>query len=193
MQRSGVLNVPNTLSLARIILAPFLMVLLIARSGPYTYAAAGLFLAAALTDWLDGRIARTTGQVSVMGQLLDPVADKLLITAALFALVQVGRVPAWMALLVVGREIVVTGLRAVAAAQGVIIVASDFGKAKMAAQVLAVTLLILGGSPLVWAAGIAALSVALVLAVGSGVDYFWKYLARALAGRAAGPQAGGKG
>ena len=193
MQRSGVLNVPNALSLVRIVLAPFLMVLLIAKSGPYTYAAAGLFLAAAVTDWLDGRIARTTGQVSILGALLDPVADKLLITAALFALVQVGRAPAWMAVLIVGREIAVTGLRAIAATQGVIIVASDFGKAKMAAQVVAVTLLILAGPPVVWAVGIAALSVALVLALGSGVDYFWKYFARVLAGREASREASREG
>ncbi len=183
MPRPNVLNVPNVLSLARIVLAPLLIVLLIAGSGPYTAAAAGLFLAAAITDWLDGRIARQTGQVSVVGQLLDPVADKLLITGALFALVQVGRVPAWMAVVIVGREIAVTGLRTVAATQGVIIVASDFGKAKMAAQVVAVTLLILGGSPIVWTVGIAALAVALVLAVGSGVDYFWRFLARVVSGR----------
>jgi CDP-diacylglycerol---glycerol-3-phosphate 3-phosphatidyltransferase len=183
MQRSKNVNLPNALSLARIVLAPLLIVLLIARSGPYTMAGAILFLAAAVTDWLDGRIARTTGQVSTMGQLLDPVADKLLITAALFALVQVGRVPAWMAVLVVGRELAVTGLRAFAAAQGVIIVASDFGKAKMVAQVVAVTLLIVAPSPAVRTLGIAALAVALALALGSGADYFWKFLARAWSGR----------
>ena len=177
------MNLPNALSLARIVLAPFLMALLIAKSGPYTVAAASLFLAAALTDWLDGRIARHTNQVSTLGQLLDPVADKLLIVAALIALVQVGRAPAWMVVLMVGREIAVTGLRAVAAAQGVIIVASDFGKAKMVAQVVAVTLLILAAHPAVWTAGIVALAVALILALGSGADYFWKFLARAFQGR----------
>ena len=176
-------NIPNALTLVRIVVAPLLMVLLIARSGTATYAAAGLFLAAAVTDFLDGRIARQTGQVSTLGQLLDPVADKLLITAALFALVEVDRVPAWMAVLVVGREIAVTGLRAVAASQGVIIVASDFGKVKMVAQVAAVTLLILGSSPLIWALGIAALSLALVLGLGSGAEYFWKFLSRAMHGR----------
>ena len=177
------MNLPNALSLVRIVLAPFLMALLIANTGPYTVAAAGLFLAAALTDYLDGRIARTTGQVSTVGQLLDPVADKLLIAAALIALVQVGRAPAWMVVLMVGREIAVTGLRAIAAAQGVIIAASDFGKAKMVAQVVAVALLILAANPVVWVAGTVALAVALVLALGSGVDYFWRFLARAFKGR----------
>ena len=177
------MNLPNALSLVRIVLAPFLMALLIARSGPYTYAAAGLFVAAALTDWLDGRIARTTNRVSTLGQLLDPVADKLLIAAALIALVQVEKAPAWMVVLIVGREIAVTGLRAIAAAQGVIIVASEFGKAKMAAEVVAVTLLILGASPLVRTAGLVALAVALVLALGSGLDYFWRFVARTFQGR----------
>jgi len=177
------MNLPNALSLVRIVLAPFLMALLIARSGPYTYAAAGLFLAAALTDWLDGRIARTTNRVSTLGQLLDPVADKLLIAAALIALVQVEKAPAWMVVLIVGREIAVTGLRAIAAAQGVIIVASEFGKAKMAAEVVAVTLLILGATPLVRTAGLVALAVALVLALGSGLDYFWRFVARTFQGR----------
>ena len=178
------MNLPNALSLVRIVLAPFLMALLIARSGPYTYAAAGLFLAAALTDWLDGRIARTTNRVSTLGQLLDPVADKLLIAAALIALVQVEKAPAWMVVLIVGREIAVTGLRAIAAAQGVIIVASEFGKAKMVAEVVAVILLILGATPLVRTAGLVALAVALVLALGSGLDYFWRFVARTFQGRA---------
>jgi len=177
------MNLPNALSLVRIVLAPFLMALLIARSGPYTYAAAGLFLAAALTDWLDGRIARTTNRVSTLGQLLDPVADKLLIAAALIALVQVEKAPAWMVVLIVGREIAVTGLRAIAAAQGVIIVASEFGKAKMVAEVVAVILLILGATPLVRTAGLVALAVALVLALGSGLDYFWRFVARTFQGR----------
>jgi CDP-diacylglycerol---glycerol-3-phosphate 3-phosphatidyltransferase len=183
MARPNVLNLPNVLCLVRILLAPFLIVLLIARSGPYTLAAAALFLGAAVTDWLDGRIARRTGQVSVVGQLLDPVADKLLVTAALFALVQVDRVPAWMAVLIVGREIAVTGLRTVAATQGLIIAASEFGKVKMVAEVVAITLLILATSPAVWIAGMVALSVALVLALGSGVDYFWRFLVRVVHGR----------
>ena len=177
------MNLPNTLSLFRIVLAPFLMALLIAKSGPYTYAAAGLFLAAALTDWLDGRIARTTNRVSTLGKLLDPVADKLLIAAALIALVQVEKAPAWMVVLIVGREIAVTGLRAIAATQGVIIVASEFGKAKMVAEVVAVILLILGATPLVRTAGLVALALALVLALGSGLDYFWRFLARTFQGR----------
>ncbi len=139
------MNLPNALSLVRIFLVPVLVVFLIVVPRPYNLTAAVVFLAAVLTDWLDGRIARSMRQVTTLGKLLDPVADKLLISASLISLVQVGRVPAWMAVLIVGREIAVTGLRAIAAAQGVIIVASDFGKAKMVAQVLAVTLLILGG------------------------------------------------
>jgi CDP-diacylglycerol--glycerol-3-phosphate 3-phosphatidyltransferase len=183
MPRSSALNVPNALCLVRIALTPLLVALLTVRSGPYIWAAAAIFLAAAITDVLDGRIARTTGQVSTLGILLDPVADKLLVAAALFWLVYVGRVPAWMAVLIVGREIAVTGLRAVAAAQGLIISASDFGKAKMVAQVTAITILLVATSPVALAFGLVALVLALVLALGSGADYLWKFMVRITHGR----------
>ncbi|MBI2115779.1 MAG: CDP-diacylglycerol--glycerol-3-phosphate 3-phosphatidyltransferase, partial [candidate division NC10 bacterium] len=137
------MNIPNTLSLVRIFLVPVLVVFLIVVPRPYNLTAAAVFLAAVLTDWLDGRIARSRHQVTTLGKLLDPVADKLLISASLISLVQVGRVPAWMVVLIVGRDLAITGLRGIAASQSVIIQANEFGKATMAAEVLAVALLIL--------------------------------------------------
>jgi CDP-diacylglycerol--glycerol-3-phosphate 3-phosphatidyltransferase len=168
-------NLPNALSLVRIVLIPVLVVFLIAVPRPFNLTAAIVFLAAVLTDWLDGRIARSTRQVTTLGKLLDPVADKLLISASLISLVQVGRVPAWIVVLIVGRDIAITGLRAIAAAQSVVIQAGDFGKLTMTTEVIAVALLILnwpsGSLPL----GQAVLGVAMAFSVASGVLYFCKF------------------
>ena len=169
------MNLPNALSLVRIFLTPVLVVFLIAVPRPYNLTAAAVFLAAVLTDWLDGRIARSTRQVTTLGKLLDPVADKLLISASLISLVQVGRVPAWMVVLIVGRDIAVTGLRAIAATQNVVIQASDFGKLTMTTEVIAVALLILNWPPASLALGQAVLAVAMALSVTSGSVYFWKF------------------
>ncbi len=174
------MNLPNTLSLVRIFLVPFLVVFLIANAEPRNYPAAAIFLAAVFTDWLDGRIARRRRQVTTLGQLLDPIADKLLIAAALISLVEIGRVPAWVATVLIGRDIAITGLRGIAASQGLIIAASQLGKYKMAAEVVAVIFLILDpgmsrlpGIPL--SAGGLALGVAVVLSTVSGTDYFLRF------------------
>jgi CDP-diacylglycerol--glycerol-3-phosphate 3-phosphatidyltransferase len=163
------------LSLVRIFLIPVLVVFLIAVPRPYNLTAAAVFLAAVLTDWLDGRIARRTRQVTTLGTLLDPVADKLLISASLISLVQVGRVQAWMVVLIVGRDIAVTGLRAIAAAQNVVIQANDFGKLTMTAEVIAVALLILNWPLAVVPLGQVVLAVAATLSLASGVIYFRKF------------------
>ena len=169
------MNLPNALSLVRIFLIPVLVVFLIAVPRPYNLTAAAVFLAAVLTDWLDGRIARSTRQVTTLGKLLDPVADKLLISASLISLVQVGRVPAWMVVLIVGRDMAIPGLRAIAAAQNVVIQASDFGKLTMTTEVVAVALLILNWPPTSIALGQAVLLVAMAFSVMSGVVYFYKF------------------
>jgi CDP-diacylglycerol--glycerol-3-phosphate 3-phosphatidyltransferase len=166
-------NLPNTLSLVRIFLVPFLVVFLIASAEPRNYPAAAIFLAAVFTDWLDGWIARSRKQVTTLGQLLDPIADKLLIAAALISLVGIGRVPSWVATVIIGRDIAITGLRAIAASQGLIIAASQLGKYKMAAEVVAVILLILD-SPFLSLGGVA-LGVAVLLSVVSGIDYFARF------------------
>jgi CDP-diacylglycerol--glycerol-3-phosphate 3-phosphatidyltransferase len=168
-------NLPNALSLVRIFLVPVLVVFLIAVPRPYNLTAAVVFLAAAFTDWLDGRIARRTRQVTTLGKLLDPIADKLLISASLISLVQVGVAPAWMVVLIVGRDLAITGLRAIAAAQSVIVQASDFGKLTMTTEVVAVTLLILNWSPLSISLGQSILLVGTVLSVVSGIRYFRQF------------------
>jgi CDP-diacylglycerol--glycerol-3-phosphate 3-phosphatidyltransferase len=168
-------NLPNALSLVRIFLVPVLVVFLIVVPAPFNLTAAAVFLAAAFTDWLDGRIARRTRQVTALGKLLDPIADKLLISASLISLVQVGRAPAWMVVLIVGRDLAMTGLRAIAAAQGVVIQASDFGKATMTAQVIAVALLILSWPAWSVPLGQAVLLLAALLSMVSGILYFRKF------------------
>lgn len=174
------LNLPNKLTLVRIFLVPFIIVFLIAGEKVPNYTAAAIFFAAVLTDWLDGKIARSTQQVTTLGKLLDPIADKLLISTALISLVQVGRATAWMVVLIVGREIAITGLRTIAASQSIIIHASDVGKYKMLAEVAAVTLLILDWPPR-WAIvaipslGLLCLWGAMLLSIISGIDYFLKF------------------
>ena len=166
------MNLPNTLTLVRIFLVPFLVIFLIGSADTRNYPAAAIFLAAVFTDWLDGRIARSRRQVTTLGQLLDPIADKLLIAAALISLVEIGRVSAWVATVIIGRDIAITGLRGIAASQGLIIAASQLGKYKMAAEVIAVILLILDPRPLM---GAFAVGVAVVLSVVSGIDYFARF------------------
>jgi CDP-diacylglycerol---glycerol-3-phosphate 3-phosphatidyltransferase len=168
-------NLPNVLSLVRIFLVPVLVVFLIVVPRPYNLTAAVVFLAAVLTDWLDGRIARSTRQVTTLGKLLDPMADKLLISASLISLVQVGRVQAWMVVLIVCRDLAITGLRGIAATQNVIIQANDFGKATMIAEVVAVALLILNWPALSMPLGQAALVAAILLSLVSGAVYFQKF------------------
>jgi CDP-diacylglycerol---glycerol-3-phosphate 3-phosphatidyltransferase len=163
------------LSLVRIFLVPVLVVFLIVVPRPYNLTAAVVFLAAVLTDWLDGRIARSTRQVTTLGKLLDPMADKLLISASLISLVQVGRVQAWMVVLIVCRDLAITGLRGIAATQNVVIQANDFGKATMIAEVIAVALLILNWPAFSMPLGQAALVAAILLSLVSGAVYFQKF------------------
>jgi CDP-diacylglycerol--glycerol-3-phosphate 3-phosphatidyltransferase len=174
------LNLPNKLTLVRIFLVPFIIVFLVAGERVPNYTAGAIFVAAVLTDWLDGLVARSRRQVTTLGMLLDPIADKLLISTALIALVQVGRAPAWMVVLIVGRELAITGFRTIAASQNVIIRASGFGKYKMLAEVAAVTLLILDWPPRLTSTslpslGLLCLWAAMVLSVISGIDYFLKF------------------
>jgi CDP-diacylglycerol---glycerol-3-phosphate 3-phosphatidyltransferase len=174
-------NLPTQLTVGRICLVPLVVVFLISNESIHALVAAVLFGGAALTDWLDGLIARRRGQVTTLGKLLDPVADKVLVSAALISLVQVGTVPAWMVVIMIGREFAVTGLRSVSAAQGVVIEASDLAKYKTFAQYLAVILLILErGLPTGLDSEFVYLShgtlwAALLLTILSGIDYFVRF------------------
>jgi len=147
------MNLPNALTLLRIFIVPPLVVVILTNVSenwlgkPRYIVGLGLFVIAALTDLFDGMIARRWKQVSKVGKLLDPIADKLLISAALISLVEHQLAPAWAVVVIVGREFAVTGLRSIAATDGVIISASSMGKFKMVAQVVTVGLLILSISP----------------------------------------------
>ena len=170
-------NLPNALTLSRIFLVPLLVVVLLTRTEGWQLIGAGIFAVAALTDWLDGYLARRRRQITTLGIMLDPVADKMLISAAFISLVQNGLAPAWMVVVIVGREFAVTGLRMVAVEKGVTIPASPLGKGKMATQVIAILILILGETFLgpVAAAGHVALWVTVLLALWSGFDYFFRF------------------
>lgn len=137
------MNLPNALTLARIFFVPLLVAALVQKS-VNEYLALGIFLAAALTDLLDGFLARRWGQITTVGTLLDPIADKLLVSAALISLVQVQVLPAWIAVLIIGREFAISGLRSIAAAEGYVIQANDLGKLKLLTQVLAISLMLAG-------------------------------------------------
>lgn len=146
------MNLPNYLTLARIVLVPLLVVILLTPFseqwfGISGYALAiGIFLAASLTDILDGHLARRRNQVSNLGKLLDPIADKLLVSAALIVLVEKHLAPAWTVVVILGREFIVTGLRSVAAADGIVIQAQTSGKIKMWAQCVAIVALLVAGA-----------------------------------------------
>jgi CDP-diacylglycerol--glycerol-3-phosphate 3-phosphatidyltransferase len=141
-------NLPNSLTLLRIFIVPLLVVVLLTPfseswfGAPRHIVGVALFLVAALTDYFDGHLARSRNQVTRLGQLLDPIADKLLISAALISLVENQLAPAWAVVIIIGREFAVTGLRSIAATDGVVISASKMGKFKMLAQVITVALLI---------------------------------------------------
>ncbi len=139
------MNLPNALTLARIFLVPIVVVMLLTvKIRDWALWGASLFLAAALTDIFDGYFARRRKQVTNLGRLLDPIADKLLISSALISLVQLKIAPAWMVVIIIGREFAVSGLRSIAASEGFSIGVSTLGKGKMIAQVAAVVGLILG-------------------------------------------------
>jgi CDP-diacylglycerol---glycerol-3-phosphate 3-phosphatidyltransferase len=179
------MNLPNFLTILRIFFVPLLVAVLVqqdVRMGVpeldtwHEFWALAIFLAAALTDLLDGYLARRWGQITTVGTLLDPIADKLLISAALISLVQIRRIPAWMAVVIVGREFAVSGLRSIAAAEGYTIRASELGKTKMVLQVLAISLVMLIGH---WPqlAGVTQIALWGVVIFGlvSAVQYFAKF------------------
>lgn len=146
------MNLPNYLTLARIVLVPLLVVILLTPFaedylGISSYALAiGIFLAASLTDILDGHLARKRNQVSTLGKLLDPIADKLLVSAALIVLVEKHLAPAWAVVIILGREFIITGLRSIAVAEGIVIHAQTSGKIKMWAQCVAIVALLVAGA-----------------------------------------------
>jgi CDP-diacylglycerol---glycerol-3-phosphate 3-phosphatidyltransferase len=166
-------NLPNSLTLLRIMLVPLLVVVLLTRFRGSDFWGLGIFLVASLTDLLDGWIARRTGRITVAGTMLDPIADKLLISAAFISLVEMKLAPAWMVAIIIGREFAVTGLRQIAQEQGIIIAANWWGKLKTLSQIVAICFLIISEQLGVWALlGNVLLWVALTMTILSLVSYF---------------------
>jgi CDP-diacylglycerol--glycerol-3-phosphate 3-phosphatidyltransferase len=174
-EKKVIWNLPNSLTIARIMAIPIIVLLLFYPGKIASFVAAIIFLFAAITDGLDGYIARRQNIVTTLGKFLDPLADKLLVITSLIMLIHLGRVPAWIVVIIAGREMAVTGLRAIAINEGIVISASQLGKYKTLLQVIATTTLICHysyysidfhnvGMIFLWAA--------LVLTVWSGLDYF---------------------
>src|ERR1017187_1674186 len=179
------MNLPNALTILRIFFVPLLVAALVQETGWFQvggvrvtndWLSLGIFLVAAFTDLLDGYLARRWKQVTTIGTLLDPIADKLLISAALVSLVQVRVLPGWMAVLIIGREFAVSGLRQIAAAERYTIKASDLGKTKMFAQVVAISCMLLAvRHPALLMPGMVLMWIVIVFAIVSAVSYFRKF------------------
>jgi CDP-diacylglycerol--glycerol-3-phosphate 3-phosphatidyltransferase len=163
------MTLPNWLTLTRIFMLPILVLFLLQGSSLARLIACGIFVLAALTDWLDGYLARKRSLITPLGEILDPLADKLLIMAALLPLVAIGRADSWVVGILLGREFLVTALRTVALRQGIVVAANWGGKVKMGLQVSSVIFLILDLIP---PAGTVLLWMAMLVGVASGVDYF---------------------
>jgi CDP-diacylglycerol--glycerol-3-phosphate 3-phosphatidyltransferase len=185
----AILNLPNMLTMTRIAAIPLMAVLLMSPSEPAGFWAAAIFSLASITDWLDGYLARRMGVVTIFGKFLDPIADKLIVMAALIMILPYGRVPAWMVLVILGREIIITGLRGIASSEGIVIQASDLGKFKTIFQLVAIIGLLLHydynwlfGIEHQWVhvnmhnVGMFFLWIATLLTVWSGVDYLARFI-----------------
>jgi CDP-diacylglycerol--glycerol-3-phosphate 3-phosphatidyltransferase len=175
-------NVPNLLTVLRILLVPVLVAALLAGTSNGDLLAAAVFAVASFTDFVDGWIARRHSKETNFGKLMDPLADKLLVTAALVALVSLDRVAAWVAMVIIAREFAVTGLRSVAMEQGHVVAASIWGKVKTVFQIAAVMCLIAFDGPPAWVDALVYVTV--LVTVASGADYFFG-LRRLLSSRAA--------
>ncbi len=165
------LNLPNALTMLRILAVPVVVVALLGETPNGDVLAAAVFALAAATDGLDGYLARSRDSVTTFGKLMDPLADKLLIIGALLSLVSLGRLEAWIAMVIIGREVAVTILRTIAAERGLVIAASWLGKAKTALQVAAVIALIAANPAPLWVNIL--VYIALAVTVVSGADYFF--------------------
>ncbi|MDX2481196.1 MAG: CDP-diacylglycerol--glycerol-3-phosphate 3-phosphatidyltransferase [Desulfuromusa sp.] len=182
------LNLPNILTLSRIAAVPIVVFLLMFESKQSCFWAAVVFTAAAITDWLDGYLARKWGIVTILGKFLDPLADKLIVMAALIMLIPLDRVPAWAVFVILARELIVSGIRSIASSEGIVIAASDLGKYKTIFQMIAIVGLLLHYRyywffgvqfdflyPSLHNAGIFIFYISLFLTVWSGGDYFMKF------------------
>jgi CDP-diacylglycerol---glycerol-3-phosphate 3-phosphatidyltransferase len=177
-EKRDVFNLPNTISMLRIGVIPALFALLSSPGPTMSLVIAILFIAAALTDLLDGYIARRYQIVTTMGKFLDPIADKLIVNTAMILLIPIGRIPAWIVTVIIIRDFAVDGIRNIASSEGMIIQASPLGKRKTLCQIFAVSALMIhyrfiGADA--HTIGMVILCIALILTVTSGIDYFLKF------------------
>ncbi|HKZ18312.1 MAG TPA: CDP-diacylglycerol--glycerol-3-phosphate 3-phosphatidyltransferase [Syntrophales bacterium] len=187
-RKNAILNIPNFLTIFRIAIIPLLVLLLLSPSRTAGFFATLLFALASITDWLDGYIARRMEIVTLFGKFLDPIADKLIVAAALIMIIPFGRAPAWMVLVILSREIVITGLRGIASTEGIVIPASHLGKFKTIFQIVAILCLLLHydyywffgiENPYLYVnmhnVGIFYLWIATFITIWSGMDYLVKF------------------
>lgn len=175
------MNLPNRLTLVRIFLIPVFLTVVTLQAPYGNYVATALFLFGAGTDALDGYLARKHRMVTRWGKLMDPLADKLLVSAALISLVELQQMPGWAAMIIIGRELAVTGLRTFLAADGTVVPASFLGKLKTAAQIVAIVALFLQETPYevkMFTFGNVATNAAIVLTIWSGAAYFNRWWAQ---------------
>jgi CDP-diacylglycerol--glycerol-3-phosphate 3-phosphatidyltransferase len=174
-----VFNLPNSITLIRLAVIPVLFLLLLSPGRILSMIIAVLFIMAAITDLIDGYVARKYNIVTTMGKFLDPIADKLVVTTAMIMLIPIGRIPAWIVAIIIMRDLLVDGLRSIASADGLVIDASRLGKQKTLCQIVAVSALLIHYDTVfglnAHAVGMAVLYLALVLTVWSGADYFMKF------------------
>lgn len=171
------MNLPNKLTVLRMCMVPVFIVFVL-LGGAFRYWSAAIFILAALTDLADGKIARKYNLVTNFGKIMDPLADKLLVTSALVCLCELGEVPGWMVIVILAREFIITGLRSVAAGEGIIIAAAKSGKIKTVLQMVALSAILLNNWPVAllvdWPLGTWLLWAAVAMTVYSGIEYIWK-------------------
>jgi len=171
------MNLANKITLLRIFMIPVFLVFMLADFTYHMEAALAIFILASLTDKLDGHLARKYNMITDFGKFMDPLADKLLVTGAFLVLIQLGRIDAWIVFVILAREFAVTGLRSLAAAQDVIIAASNYGKVKTVTQIVAIVILLLDNYPFSivgFPMDTVMVYVTLVITILSGLDYFIK-------------------
>lgn len=171
------MNLANKITIFRVFLVPLFMLVLYSNISNSTYLAAAIFAIASLTDTLDGYIARSRNMITTFGKFSDPLADKILVSAALISLVDLGKIPGWVVVLIIAREFTITGFRIIAASEGITIAASSLGKIKTITQLVAIILLLLNNYPfnlIGLPMDIILLYVSLFFTIVSGIDYIYK-------------------
>jgi len=177
-KKRDIFNVPNIITLTRISVVPFLFFLLTSPGPFWSLVLAALFVLASITDFFDGFIARKYNMITTMGKFLDPLADKLIVNSAMILMIPIGRIDAWIVVIIIMRDLIVDGIRSIASSEGIYIQASILGKQKTLAQIIAVTALMIHYPFLGLDAhfvGTIVLYVAFFLTIYSGIDYFVKF------------------